>query len=120
MLVPNIKYRQQFTGLPRETHQPSAPAFPHATSNALLIFKLRHRFADAVLILSAYRLATSQFITINDVRYTAMSEFASFGGSDEEYATVRKHQVEVVSRHKMRQPYLQAIFQHLRAEYVRC
>lgn len=97
------------------------PAFPHATSNALLILKLQHRVAAAELTLSTYRIATYQLITIYDVRYITMSEFASFGGSDEEYATVRKHQAEVVSRHTMRQLRGQAIyFQHLGAEYFRC
>lgn len=33
-----------------------------------------------------------------------MSEFASFGGADEEYASVRKYQAEVVSTMKLRQP----------------
>jgi hypothetical protein len=32
-----------------------------------------------------------------------MSEFASFSGADEEYASVRKHQAEVVSRRSLRQ-----------------
>lgn len=58
------------------------------------------RQAHLAIILTSPRPIGSRSIAVRDIvsgDFDDMSDFGHFGGSDEEYATVRKHNAEVVS-----------------------